>query len=149
MSSPGHALASAIELLVSDRQQSATNTRNSSFVGAGQKLLDTYGIDASSDKFRFLMTRFRGDGDEDLLHNTDILLSEYPELGSLEGVEGLTLALSKAARPANRAVSMERVRSSIVRSVVLSRGSHAKQDWSPTSIRTMPRKKQRNLGKGK
>lgn len=118
MSTPGHALASAIELLVSDRQQSATNTRNSSFVSAGQKLLEPYGIDASSDKFRFLMTRFRGDGDEDLLHNTDILLSEYPELEGLEGIEGLTLALSKAARPANRAVSMERVRSSIVRSVI-------------------------------
>jgi hypothetical protein len=118
VTSPGQALASAIEALVADRQQSATNTRNSSFAGAGQKLLEPHGIDASSDKFRFLMTRFRGDGDEDLPNNTDILLSEYPELESLEGIEGLTLALSKAARPANRAVLMERVQSSMVRSVI-------------------------------
>jgi hypothetical protein len=118
MSVPGHALANAIDDLLSDRRLIATNTRNGIFVGAGQEFLEPHGVDASSDKFRFLMTRFRGDGDEDLLHNTDILLAEYPELENLAGIEALTLALSKAARPANRALSLERVRSSIVRSVV-------------------------------
>jgi hypothetical protein len=66
------------------------------------------------------MTRLRGDGDEDLPNNRDILLATYPDLERIghPALEDLTKALSTEARSANRISSIERVNLSIVKSVI-------------------------------
>lgn len=120
MKPSGFALARAIDRLTGSLQISATEVRNKAFAEAGQEFLESYDVDPSPKKLRLLMTRFRGDGDEELHNNLDILLADYPELDNVDQkkLESLTLKLSKAARLANRLLSMERVRFSIIRSVI-------------------------------
>jgi hypothetical protein len=116
----GFDLARAIDDLTGGLQISATEVRNKAFAEAGQEFLESYDVDPSPKKLRLLMTRFRGDGDEELNNNIDVLLADYPELANVDQkkLESLTLQLSKAARLANRLLSIERVKFSIVRSVI-------------------------------
>lgn len=118
MKATGLGVAEAINDLTSSFQLTATAARNEAFSVAGKGFLESHVLDSSPAKVRNLMTRFRGDSKEDLAKNRDTLLAEYPELASFSGLESLTMELSKVARPVNRAVSIERVRSSIVRSVI-------------------------------
>lgn len=118
MKAKGLAVAEAIDKLTTSFQLTATATRNEAFSVAGKQFLESHVPDSNPAKVRNLMTRFRGDSKEDLGKNRDTLLAEYPELATFSGLESLTMELSKVARPVNRAVSIERVRSSIVRSVI-------------------------------
>jgi hypothetical protein len=118
MKATGQVVAEAIDNLTSSFQLSATTARNEAFLVAGKEFLESHVLDSNPSKVRNLMTRFRGDSKDDLARNRDTLLAEYPELASFSGLENLTMQLSKVARPVNRAVSIERVRSSIVRSVI-------------------------------
>ncbi len=120
MNVTGSNLILAVENLVVDLQNAATEKRNVSFAGAAQSFLEPHGIDPLERKLRLLMTRIRGDSDEDLANNKDILLATYPDLQRIgqPGLEDLTKALSKEARSANRLASIERVNLSIVKSVI-------------------------------
>lgn len=116
----GAALADATEELAIALLKKATEVRNTAFVIAGQQFLESFNIDPHSENLRNVLTRIRGDGDEELPHNIDILLSGLPELEQIpvEELERLAGGLSKAARAANRVVSIQRVNTSIVRAVL-------------------------------
>lgn len=116
----GSALADATEELSAALLKKATEVRNTAFVVAGQRFLEAFNIDPHSENLRNVMTRIRGDGDDDLPNNIDILLSGLPELGNVPigELERVASGLSKTARAANKLVSIQRVNTSIVRAVL-------------------------------
>jgi hypothetical protein len=120
MTLTGSALADATEELASALLKKATEVRNTAFVVAGQNFLEPFSIDPHSENLRNVLTRIRGDGDDDLPNNIDILLSGLPELANIPSgeLERVATGLAKTARAANKLVSIQRVNTSIVRAVL-------------------------------